>query len=1573
MRNYASHFPHCYPPTHTRLNLPDSRSESSLSYPPQWQRSQDQTPQMVDDEGSQGGIKTGFERSITLASSICRFPFILTEKQMEDQRDKKIKILTQTTFPAFAPKDEEQYEDWVDLIAPIVTRARLSVELMQEAWLSVATPSFAAKIRMIYPTETHEGLIDAVARKLAWKGSYVDKLETELSQLKRMSDVGDAKLYVENRIARFYRICQRWNTVYSIADRRLVKISLDALPLVLVEDHKRNTRGEPNWDDLWERAEEQEAWMVETYGRLPQPQHSYPAYPAEAEAMTEPGAGDRDMYSAKKRRFGTFVPQQPTTPCPRCGVKGHWANQCSHRTNRCKNCQMIGHIAAACRNIAVKDARGRVETRVESRPSKVTTELRRDRTKLDKVRTTQATIAGIEKQQVAAKAKAAEKRKIKNRGKVYKRAVIEHEEMVAESESEEEATESEYEEEEPGKHRRNIHYAAVAAESSIILRAPITLNGRQEIGVVDTGASRSIVNIETANRLNMKVDEKGEKRYFSGLGELIGRATIPIPFRIGTRSTQLIFYIVDKKKLPILIGMKDLLALNIDIRLQKHMLVDAATDEEVVKTMLAEEEGRQLDTLTQKPINSTDEELMEEGVKMLQQKTEHLDPIWAEKVVKLFIEFQEVWVRPRAAQANKHTAKFEVTGPPIKMKMRPLAPELLKELYKQIDAMLENGVISPSKSEWGGVPVFVRKKDGGWRLCLDYRELNKRMTPDIYPIPLLWQQVQRAAGHKFYTTLDLNWGFWNLPLHPSSRKYTALVTPRGLYEFNIVPFGIRNSPSEFQRMMDFTFEPLQHKTVTWYIDDIIIYSNTAETMLQLLREVLNIMQQSGLYIKLQKTTLMTDHALALGHIVNQYGLRPNPAKIQGIRDAKLPTNIREVRGFLGSINFLRKYIPHCAELQESLIQLTRKGEPFVMTEKRINDFHVLKECIADSAILAAPQGSDGFTIMCDASETGLGAVLFQKQNGADLPLEYASKALSQAERNWPAYEREAYAIRWSVNKFEDYVKINGATILTDHQSLKWLMDAKAGKVRRWALYLQQFPLCIKHIKGTNNVIADWLSRSLPEEDPFNDEEEVRLPSYALNDETAAAAKQTAEQHMMSHNTIIPFVPSYSQIKQATAEEAQVTNLDKTTYEGDDALRYSIRTNKIYIPPSLVIHFIYWMHASRYGGHAGINRTTNRLKKWVWWPRMKHTVQQFIDGCLLCKRHKHIQSPITVKGVLSKPEPLELISLDCAGPRSWWGKQVYYLCIIDHCSRFIMLQSTETAPTSGTIIQFMKQRWLPVFQTPLAVLTDRGTEFTSSTFKDFVNKELGCAMIHTSAYYPQGNAINESSHRNINHMITLLEKDFQLTFEDSLQLAASIHNSAPHRSTSNTPFFMLFGFEPTLPGWQGIQQQPKDAETRNLIRKQEKAKVLYRGLLEQQSDGKLTKLTEFQIGDWIVYQLSDYEKASEGDTSKFAANWSLPAKIKQIKEGAVVVQTWQDSEVQVPNSKVYKLQGDVHPLLQQLNMKQLNYTLPYKAPPPTKTDDLPLKWNEHLEQTKEALPPTKNARPRKRKRLNAEEE
>ena len=425
---------------------------------------------------------------------------------------------------------------------------------------------------------------------------------------------------------------------------------------------------------------------------------------------------------------------------------------------------------------------------------------------------------------------------------------------------------------------------------------------------------------------------------------------------------------------------------------------------------------------------------------------------------------------------TKATHHITTTGEPSKVPPRRIPAHFKGEVKEQIRAMLQQGVIEESNSPWMAPAVFTRKESGEIRLCVDYRELNKKTKKDAYPLPLPDEVQDNLAGSTVFTTLDLQCGYWQVPVNPTDREKTAFCPGpgMGLFQFCRMPFGLAGAPSTFQRMMNQIFRDLPFVTV--YIDDMLVHSTTLQEHVRHLQQVFQRLREAGLTLRGRKCHIAMNEVRYLGHIFSGAGMAPDPKKIQSIEDWPKPSSETEVRRFLGLASYYRRYIQRFADIAKPLTNLMQKGVDFEWTEDCDTAFNALKSRLMKAPILTYPsfeQGAAPFILQTDASAVGLGAVL--EQGGHVIA--YASRALNKAEQQYSVIQRECLAVVYATKQFRHYLLGRTFQLETDHAPLQWLSAQKMeGLLCRWALALQEYSFVIKYRKGQLNSNADALSR-----------------------------------------------------------------------------------------------------------------------------------------------------------------------------------------------------------------------------------------------------------------------------------------------------------------------------------------------------------------------------------------------------------------------------------------------------------------------------------------------------------------
>ena len=427
-------------------------------------------------------------------------------------------------------------------------------------------------------------------------------------------------------------------------------------------------------------------------------------------------------------------------------------------------------------------------------------------------------------------------------------------------------------------------------------------------------------------------------------------------------------------------------------------------------------------------------------------------------------------------------------------------PEKRKEIQRQVQSLLDAGQIESSKSPWSSPVLLVPKKDGGWRMCVDYRKVNAVTKKVSYPIPRTEDTFDYLLQAKWFSKMDAASGFWQVPMEHASKEKTAMITPDGLYHWKVMPFGLCNAPATFQRLMDAVLNGLKWKECLVYLDDILIFSKDWESHLMHLRHVFDRLEKARISLKLSKCEFAKNEIQFLGHIVKEQKLLPDERNTEAVVNFPVPKDLSGIRGFLGLVGHYRRFIPRFAEESNALRKLLKKGEQFHWGSEQQTAFNKLKDIITSKPVLGLPDFSKPFRLSTDASNIGISAILSQiDETGKELyVIGYRSRALRGSETNYSTIEKEMLAIVFGLQKFDYYLMGSPLAfeIVTDHQPLCNLPTTRDpyGRVGRWALLLQSYNYKIRHLPGQQNVVADVLSRFFAQEEgtPGNDEIQQRL-------------------------------------------------------------------------------------------------------------------------------------------------------------------------------------------------------------------------------------------------------------------------------------------------------------------------------------------------------------------------------------------------------------------------------------------------------------------------------------------------
>lgn len=462
-------------------------------------------------------------------------------------------------------------------------------------------------------------------------------------------------------------------------------------------------------------------------------------------------------------------------------------------------------------------------------------------------------------------------------------------------------------------------------------------------------------------------------------------------------------------------------------------------------------------------------------------RTEHLNSEEKFQLFELCKKYETCFHFPNDALTFTNQVKHEIktyNEIPIHTKTYRYPRVHQQEVKRQIDEMLQNNIIRPSKSPYSSPIWIVPKKIDAtgkqkWRLVVDYRKINDNTKTDRYPLPNISDILDKLGRCQYFTTLDLASGFHQIEMHENSIEKTAFNTENGHYEYVRMPFGLKNAPATFQRVMDNVLKDLQHKICFVYMDDIIIFSTSLQEHIQNLELVFKTLAEANLKIQLDKSEFLCKQVEFLGHIITPEGIRPNPKKIESIKNFPLPKTTKEIKSFLGLLGFYRKFIPNFAKITKPLTQRLKKDAKIDFSQDYLDCFETCKNLLCNEPVLAYPDFHKTFTLTCDASNFAIGSILSQDGH----PISYYSRTLNPAECNYSTIEKELLSIVNSVKYFRPYLFGTKFIIETDHQPLQWLFNLKDPNSRlvRWRLKLEEYDYVIKYKKGKINQ-ADPLSR-----------------------------------------------------------------------------------------------------------------------------------------------------------------------------------------------------------------------------------------------------------------------------------------------------------------------------------------------------------------------------------------------------------------------------------------------------------------------------------------------------------------
>lgn len=703
-----------------------------------------------------------------------------------------------------------------------------------------------------------------------------------------------------------------------------------------------------------------------------------------------------------------------------------------------------------------------------------------------------------------------------------------------------------------------------------------------------------------------------------------------------------------------------------------------------------------------------------------------------------------------------------------------------REIVRNIVAeLLEAGIIEKSTSPYASPILLVKKKDGGHRLCVDYRALNKITEKERFPLPVIQDLLDRLVNKAVFCSLDLANGYHQIKIAPSSRSLTAFVTPDGHYQYRMMSFGLCNAPAVFQRAMNEILAPIIHECAEVYIDDVIVWGVDVDDGLKNLRRVLELIKSAGVKLKGSKCSFLTTSVEYLGHEITGGEIRPSQHKLTAVAEFKPPGNVHEVRQFLGLASYFRKFIKGFASISRPLTSLTKKSVDWRWGKEQSNAVETLKRLLTADPVLAIYSPTSETQIHTDASKVGLGGVLLQLQEcGKWKSVAYASRQTSASEANYHSFELEALAVVFSIQKFKVYVSGIKFRVVTDCSALRlaWAKRDLSPRIARWWLDLQEYDFDVEHRPGTSMSHVDALSRN-------------PVTIHHIEEKDFIEALQDGDDKIQS------LIKNLQMEIEANKNKANGLAKDYRIVNGL-LCRLVDGGSKPVLPKSARWHILKTYHDNN--GHLGSLKCLDAIQAKYWYPKMRKSVEKYVASCIGCQFTKKPtgKQPGLLHPIPRDSTPLHTLHIDHLGPFCKSNGKTFIFAIIDGFTKFVWLEAVTSANAKGAITALNK--FSQVFGYPIRIISDRGSAFTCREFKEYCEK-LGVKHVLNAVASPRANGQVERLNRTILNSLTAHMGEEQKGWEVYLPKVQLGINSSVSQGTGKSPLELLCGLRPRLAG------------------------------------------------------------------------------------------------------------------------------------------------------------------------------
>ena len=888
----------------------------------------------------------------------------------------------------------------------------------------------------------------------------------------------------------------------------------------------------------------------------------------------------------------------------------------------------------------------------------------------------------------------------------------------------------------------------------------------------------------------------------------------------------------------------------------------------------------------------------------------------------------------------EHSIRLKEDTGPVAHQPRRLSREAEREVRQELRELEKMGVIRPSNSPWAAPIVCARRQDGSIRLAIDYRALNIASLPaTLHPIPRMDDLVDRLTGAKYFAILDAKCGYHQMPLKTEETELTAFVVPWAQYEFtDRTPFGLKGAGYSFQRFMSRILGESNFVDAICYLDDVLVWGPTWEIFMARLRRVLVKISMSGLALSPKKCAFGVDEVLYLGAVIKNGMVGIGEQRTQQLKELPSPGSLEEVRRVLGAFAFVQKWLPGLADVARPLYDLVGNNgkKKFVWSKKCEEAFQKLKSLVAEAVTLRIPREDAEFTVVTDASDTGTGAMLAQREGETLVPVAFSHHALSPAERKYDTTEKELLAVVLACKKWRIYLD-QPFDLITDHNALRWLntlaTEDHRGRRGRWVDFLQQFQIRPIHKKGKSSVMsmADYLSRvnadgSVRVIAPLKmTEYHLPVSITGLIDVEELLGWQDDDAEVQSWKEAVR-TGNWSEVEKVPSVK------DRLFLDGKGILRVKFcrgrRTkdspfgkteiNRVVVPRSQRKKACRMCHDAPLAGHMGIRRTWQRVRDSFWWEEMKQDVTNHVKDCEECGVNKHStrpsQAPVQKTDIPARV--LEKLQVDFVGPFgiSTAHEYRYALQIQDVLSRFVIFVPTarNDAKTAATAVF---DEWVCKFGFPLKLQSDQGRHFAAEVFENMcklggIKHEMG------SVGHAQSQGQVERQNQLLNQTRALCSNQLD-GWPTAIYRVQHAHNIAVNETTGISPHEMMFGQSARSPEATVLMEEEEAGEVigrvgavecdKGALDKNRAAKQRLKNLLteigrsnisefqKKREERQESRARPYEVGDLARVRLNDMQKRALGGKKIAPRNSEPYLIIRKLGEWTYIMVKLKDKD------------------------------------------------------------------------------